>query len=194
MVRGTGVRHRSAGFRRGAQPWFLNNYRDPPAREGDFGDYFQKFRRAVEVLKQKILIEAARRVKTESAGIVVLDASARAAIHQFIQAIRGKLDEFKLPENKRKSLFDKLNAFAAEVDRNRTRTEAICAFAVEVARAGRAVNDEIKPLQETIDRLFDMLDKAAKWKDTLPPWRDRKQIEPPQKQLPKPDLDDDIPF
>jgi hypothetical protein len=43
------------------------------------------------------------------------------------QAIPGltpeKLDQLTLPESKRESLFTKLNAFSAEVDRNRARTE-----------------------------------------------------------------------
>lgn len=179
---------------------YLLEFRSPPSDDAEFSGYFQGFRQYAERTKQKLLVEAARRMKSGASNIVVLDAAARSAIHKFIEAIRDKLNELKLPEGKRESLFDKLNAFAAEVDRNRTRTEAIYALAVETARVAKEVNDEIKPLQETIDRVFDRLDKATKWKDSLPPWSERRKIEAPKKQLPAPDrkpnydLDDDIPF
>jgi hypothetical protein len=102
-------------------------------------------------------MEAARRVKVGAQQIVVLDAAARQAIHVLINGIREKLNELTLPENKRESLFNKLNSFAAEIDRNRTRPEGFYAFAIEAARTAREVNDELKPLQQTIDRVFDWL-------------------------------------
>ena len=169
-------------------------FRSVPADDNEFINYFQGFRQYVERIKQKLMVEAARRVKAGASGVVVLDASSRSAIHQFIDAIRNKLNELHIPEAKRDALFNKLNAFSSEIDKNRTRTEAFYAFAIETARVAREVNDEIKPMQETIDRVFDWLDKATKWKDALPPWKDRRKIEGPPKQLPKPDLDDDIPF
>jgi hypothetical protein len=176
----------------------LTTYRNPPARDKEFSDFFQDFRRHAEITSRKIMMEAARRVKIGAQQIVVLDAAARQAIHALINALREKLNELKLPEAKRESLFNKLNSFAAEVDRNRTRPEAFYAFAVEAARTAREVNDELKPLQQTIDRVFDWIDKGKKLWDALPSWSERKKIEAPPKRLPQPtpvnDLDDDIPF
>jgi hypothetical protein len=51
------------------------------------------------------------------------------------------------------------------------------------------VNDEFKPLQQTIDRVFDWIDKAKKLIDALPPWSERRKIEGPQKRLPPPNND-----
>jgi hypothetical protein len=178
----------------------LTEYRSPPTGNNDFSDFFQDFRRHAEITAQKILMESARRLKTGAQQVVVLDAAARSAIHALIDAIREKLNDLVLPENKRESLFNKLNAFAAEVDRNRTRAESFYAFAVETARVANEVNEEIKPLQQTIDRIFDWLDKATSWKEALPPWTERKKIEGPPKRLPAPgknlseEMDDEIPF
>jgi hypothetical protein len=137
-------------------------------------------------------------VKVGAQQIVVLDAAARQAIHALVNAIREKLNELTLPEAKRESLFYKLNQFAAEVDRNRTRPEAFYAFAIEAARAAREVNDELQPLQQTIDRVFDWLDKAKKLWDALPSWSERRKIEAPPKRItqgtPVNDSDNDIPF
>ncbi|MCJ2015864.1 hypothetical protein MKK84_00215 [Methylobacterium sp. E-065] len=173
----------------------LTAFRDPPTNDRQFSDFFQDCRRVAEVSSQKILMEAARRLKTGASNIVVLDANARQGIHALIEAIREKLNGLSLSENKRESLFSKLNSFASELDRNRTRTEAFYAFAVDTARVAHEVNDEIKPLQQTIDRIFDWLDKAKKLKDALPPWQDRKKIEGPPKRITQSDeLDDEIPF
>jgi hypothetical protein len=174
----------------------LTAFRNPPNDDLECSGFFGDFRRNAEIASQKIMMEAARRLKTGTQSIIVLDATARQTIHTFINAIREKLNELALPERRRESLFAKLNAFAAEVDRNRTRTEAFYAFAVETARTAREVNDELKPLQQTIDRVFDWIEKAKKWTDVLPAWEERKKIEGPPKRLPQPsqELDDEIPF
>lgn len=176
----------------------LNLFRHPPSNGSDFSDFFQDFRRQAEITSQKILMEAARRHKTGAEPIVVLDDAARAALHHFIGQIREKLNELVLPEEKREALFNKLNAFAAEVDRNRTRTASFLAFTVDVSRASKDMIEPFKPLQRTVDRVLDVLDKATKWRDALPPWAERKKIEGPPKKLPPPSpsrkLDDEIPF
>ncbi len=174
----------------------LKNFRSPPIRDSEFGEFFQSFRRHAEVSSQKILMEAARRVKTGAQQVVVLDTGARHKIHVLISSIRERLNELTLPEAKRDSLFNKLNAFASEVDRNRTRTEAFLAFSVESARTGREVLDEIKPLQDAINGVLDIIDKAKSLKEMLPSWAERKRIEGPPKQLPSPksDPDEDLPF
>lgn len=177
-------------------------FRNPPTKDDQFSDFFQDFRRHAEITSQKILMEAARRQKINAEHVIVLDATARQTIHALIGAIRERLNEMVLSEDLRQSLFSKLNTFAAEVDRSRTRTETFFAFAVQAARTGRLVNDELKPLQQTIDRIFEWIEKAKQLKATLPPWGERKQIEPPKRGLPKPEqhrssgreLDDEIPF
>lgn len=174
----------------------LEAYRSAPTTDSEFADFFQQFRRHAEVASQKIMMEAARRIKADADNVIVLDAAARQAIHTLINAIREKLNGLTLPEDKRESLFNKLNAFAAEVDRNRTRPQAFYAFAIETARTAKEVNNELKPIQQTIDRVFDWIEKARKLKDVLPPWAERKRVQGPMKRLPRPekDLDDDIPF
>ena len=174
----------------------LSDFRNPPSDQNSFSEFFDGFCRHAEISSQKIKMEAARRVKTGAQTIIVLDAPARKAIHALIDAIREKLNELALSENKRESLFNKLNAFAAEVDRNRTRTEAFLALAVEVARTARTIKEEAKPLQQTVDRVLDWIEKAEKWHEALPTWKDRKRIEGPRKRLTPPpqDLDEEIPF
>jgi len=106
----------------------------------------------------------------------VLDEAGRAAIHRLVQPIRERLETADLTETKREALFNKLNAFEAEVDRNRTRAEAFYVFARDLTRAAREANDELKPILKTIDKVFDWIDKAKKYVDALPPWSERKRL------------------
>ena len=168
----------------------------PPFADEDFSIFFHDFSRCAEMSSQKIKMEEARRLKTGAQNVIVLDATKRKAIHILINAIREELNEFSLPENKREALFNKLNDFAAEVDRNRTRTEAFLSFVVDMGRASRELNDELKPLLQKSDRIIDLIEKAKKWNEALPPWKERMKIEGPPKRLapPQHDIDDEIPF
>lgn len=174
----------------------LQQFKNPPRAPAEFGEFYLDFSGQVEIISNKILMEAARRHKIGAEPIVVLDEAARTALHHLISQVRDKLNGLALPEEKREALFNKLNAFAAEVDRNRTRTTAFLAFAVDASRTAKDMVEPFKPLQRTIDRVLDILDEAKKWRDALPPWSERKKIEGPTKQLPGPsgDLDDEIPF
>ena len=168
----------------------------PPDSDNECYNFFNTFNRRAAIASQKFQMEAARRIKTGAQTLIVIDVPTRQAIHKLIDAIKEKLNGLTLTESKRESLFNKLNEFAKEVDRNRTRTEAFFAFAVEATRNLRELNKELKPLQQPIDRIHDFIEKAEKWKDALPPWENRRQIERPPKHLPSPQevTDDDIPF
>ena len=169
-------------------------FRDPPNGRSDFHEFFESFCRHAEISSQKFKMEAARRIKSGAQEIVVLDANAREAIHALISAIKEKLNELTLPEEKRESLFNKLNSFAAEVDRNRTRTEAFLSFAIDVSRAVGTAKEELSPVSHPIDRILDLIEKASKLHEVLPPWKDRKRIEGPTKCLapPQQDIDEKI--
>ncbi len=178
----------------------LKDFKKVPTRTQEFNDFFQDFRRYCEIASQKILMEQARRAKSSATALVIFDANTKKAIHLLIQSIREKLNELKLPEDKREALFKKLAAFVVELDNNRTHAQAFYAFAFDLTKAGREIAEEIAPVLDVVDRISDLIDKAKKLKDVFPPWGERKKIEGPAKQIegPKPSggshLDDDIPF
>ncbi len=78
----------------------LTAFRNPPNNDGEFSDFFGDFRRNAEIASQKIMMEAARRIKTGAQSIIVLDATARQTIHTLINAIREKLNELTLTERR----------------------------------------------------------------------------------------------
>tara|TARA_R110002096_G_scaffold4536_11_gene21548 strand:- start:84 stop:785 length:702 start_codon:yes stop_codon:yes gene_type:complete len=168
---------------------------DAPAADASFGSYFAKFRRRAQMSRQKFLIQQAQRIKSGVVEIVVLDEKSREAIRKLVEAIRQKLDHLELPANRRDVLFNRLNAFAAEVDRDRTRTEAFNSVAIELARTFRGAVDESNIL-DTVGRVSDFLGNAPEWRDFLPSWNEKPKLEAPQKKLSAPtdENDGEIPF
>ena len=175
---------------------FLVDYRDPPNNDSDFSEYFVRFVRHTELVSQKIKMEVARRTKTGTRIVVVLDTPARDAIHAYIKAIKKKLNELDLSDKKREALFNKLNTFAAEVDRNRTRTESLFALIVEASDVAKTVGDKFKHVQRTVDRIVEKIAEARDVNDALPSWEERKRIERSINQIesPQEDFDDGVPF
>ncbi|MFD6318599.1 hypothetical protein [Methylorubrum thiocyanatum] len=176
----------------------LGGMRSPPRGDRGFDEFFNDFRRHCEMTALKIQMEAARRQKAGVSTVVVLSVPSREAIHKLISQIREQIYAINVPDALRHSLLAKLNLFAAEVDKQQTRTEALYAGIMQAARAAREVSEELEPVVKRLDRISHWIEKADKMADKLLPWRERREIEKPQgrieKQKPNYDLDDDIPF
>jgi hypothetical protein len=166
---------------------------EPPIDNDEFASYYYLYASRIRTAVTKVKLRNTAGLRMEADRIVILNNESKDAIRQLLGSIREQLDGLNLSDDKRRQLIRKLQAFAAELDQQLT--EALFAFAAQAAKAARDVGAEFKPLAERLDRILDMIDKAEKWVDSLPKWRDRKQVEGPQKKLPAPpDASDDIPF
>ena len=179
----------------------LEGMKNPPLRDNDFDEYFIKFRRVCEMSSMKVLMEAARREKAGISTVVYLSQPSKAAIHRLIGEIRAQIYTIRLTDELRCSLLAKLNAFSAEVDKDRTSTQALYAGMIEASRAVREATDELQPVFDRLDRISKWIEKADKIADKLLPWRERRQIEKSQKRIedkssaaPNYDIDGDFPF
>ncbi|MCK2054753.1 hypothetical protein [Methylobacterium sp. 37f] len=179
----------------------LSDLKNPPIEDRDFDPYFANFRRHCEMTAMKVLMEAARRTKSGVNTVVSLSHPSKAAIHRLIGEIRVQIYAINISDELRHSLLAKLNAFAAEVDKDKTSTQALYAGMIEASRAIREASDELQPVFDRLDRISKWIEKADKIADKLLPWRDRRQIEKPQARIEdkrssrgSPAFDDDVPF
>jgi hypothetical protein len=190
---------------------FINYYKldigispEIPPTDNDFWAYYHHAKRMIEYHAARFTLQRLDRKKSGVAGIYVLTPTLRQEIHHYIARIRETMNGISLPETKREALFNKLNAFAAEVDRDRTRIEAIASAYIWLKREVREGVEILKPVLGQVERILDKFAKAKELPEALPPPRRGGEIEGPRKELPAPngkrtkddfdDLDDDIPF
>jgi len=165
-------------------------------------EVFDRFESDVQNLIIQIRINHARRAKKFS---VALDGTAKQKIRHFIEQIRLAIEASDIPQNKKDKIFEKLADLTLEIDRDRTRFEVIADAVRAVARlSGDVEREGAEPWYKWFKLIWGEVDEAKENepKPSLPAPGEKKQLEPPRKQLPKPEsrndfgrsLDDDIPF
>jgi hypothetical protein len=155
----------------------------------------------------KIKVRHAQRLRKAS---VRLEGGTREKIRELINKIKLTIEGIEIPLLRKEALMSKLNAFAAEVDKDRTRFEAFAALAIEAAGVAGKVEKKLRPIRRWIDSIANFMHEARAIEDSRPglPSPDRR-IQPPTKQIAPPsgelwapneppksggDLDDEIPF
>ncbi|MBL8544469.1 MAG: hypothetical protein JNJ63_11740 [Hyphomonadaceae bacterium] len=173
--------------------------------DDDNFDYnFQRFYLAANRIVLEIQMTRAKRTRRYS---VELDADAKTRIHSLIGNIRQVVEAASdLEERKRTGLLEKLNAFAAEVDRARLRLDIWMDTVLTVsATVGKAAKN-LMPLGRFVSEITDIV-AVAKEKfemQALPSKPERVRITHQPKKAKKvvngqretfsADLDDEIPF
>lgn len=160
---------------------------------------FTNFDRALKRYVMKIKVSKSRVTKVYS---VELTNDEKDRIHALSAKIREIVSASDLEERKRNSLFAKLAAFEADVDRTRTRFENAMLMSLEVIAVIDKGMQSLNPLNELLRRIQDVMSKAKDKEpeqNQLPAPPDQKKLEAPTKKIEGPgsfsrDLDDDIPF
>jgi len=165
---------------------------------GSLGDRFSDFTTAVDHFKVQVQISNARLRNTYS---VALDISEKEKIRHFVNQIKELIDKSSLATPKKEQLYDKINAFLKEVDRDRTAWDTFSDLAIGVAHLGGEMAKELEPARKLIDSISRLLGKAKEIEDSVPrlPSERRHKIPGPPKQIEPPregrdDMDDEIPF
>ncbi|CDX60252.1 hypothetical protein MPL1032_30131 [Mesorhizobium plurifarium] len=164
-------------------------------------DAFENFEMDVMNLTVQIEINHARRRKKYS---VTFDSAAKQKVRHYIEQIRASVEQSDLPQNKRDAIFKKLSELTLEIDRDRTRFEVVADSIRSLARlSGDVEREGAEPWWKWVKLIFGEIDDAKdkEPKTSLPAPAERKRLEPPRKQLPRPkekpagrELDDEIPF
>jgi hypothetical protein len=170
----------------------LDLYDDWEMPESDRAVYelYREFSLRTKRYVLEVQLRHARIGKHYSVG---LNAGTKARIRKLVEQIKEQLEKSDLEERKRNVLFGKLNKFLEEVDRERTRYDAAMDMTLEIVGAIDKASSPIIALLDSVTRLLAQAKSAEPLE--LPPPKDRRKIEGPRKQLPKPKtMDDDIPF
>lgn len=169
--------------------------RNSPNDSDNFLIYFKSVVENVEFYIAKTSFERATQAKSGTSAIYVLSPELKAKIHRYLTSIRELIATSTLSDTKRSTLSKKLNAFGDEVDRDKTRVEALASAMIWTRKEIVAGAQELEPLAEKLGKMFDSFAKATEFL-RLPSSSEQKQIPAPPKRIegPKRDLDDEVPF
>ena len=173
----------------------LNFDSNIPRSTENFNLYFVDVVESIEFYIARTSFERAARVKNGSSAIYVLTPDLKTKIHHYLTSIRELIAHSTLSESKRAALSKKLNAFADEVDRNRTRIEALASAMIWTRREIVEGAEGLEPIVEKLEKMFRSFAKATEF-FKLPSPSESKQIPAPQKKIegPKREFDDKVPF
>jgi hypothetical protein len=174
----------------------LNGWSVPSHADRDLSDRFHDFTTAVDNFKVQVAIDHAR---GENQFSVALSKPQKDQIRHFVQQIKDVIDNSHLATEKKERLYDLINQFLAEVERDRTSWQVFSDLIIGVAHLGSEAAKELEPARKFIDSISRLLGRAKEFEDSapqLPPPSTPRQLPPPPKNaLPKGgDLDDEIPF
>ncbi|MGY5806229.1 hypothetical protein ACXHXG_00850 [Rhizobium sp. LEGMi198b] len=170
----------------------------------DWDDIYPAFTSFDRALKRYIMEVKVRKSRVTKVYSVQLSPEDKERIHSLIREIREILTSADLQDRKRNSLFNKLNAFEADVDRVRTRFDNATLMAIDIIGVVDKGTNALKPINELLRRIQAIMGNAKESEpeqNQLPPPAERKKLPPPPKRIEGPsnggfsrDLDDDIPF
>ncbi len=159
---------------------------------------FDQIKFDIDAAVTGIKVRHAQIIRQNSVG---LTPDTREKIRDLITKIKLTIESIDLPLPRKEALMTKLNAFAAEVDRDRTRLEAFGALMLEVTGGVAKVERKLRPIRKWLDSIANLLHQARADEDAyhrlLAP---NKRLAAPAKQIAPPPPpkeaipDDDIPF
>ena len=167
---------------------FSVNTRD----DNEHSENFNDFLRAVDNVIIQMRIVNSRNRNAMSVG---LTEAQKTKVHHFIEKIRGEVESSSAPDAKKEKLYDIL-AKLARYERFADLARSLAGLSADVEREGA------RPWWPWFEKIMGLLDAAKEAEPRLPKPPEIKKIEPPRKELSKPeggygsgrDLDDEIPF
>ncbi len=155
-----------------------------------FDEYYARAERQITIFTAKMALKTAKRI-----GLYSLGPAIKTEIHHYISQIREILNNVELRANKKEALLDKLNEFAKEVDKDRTRGEIWASIYVAVKAEVKDGVTALEPIIKPLERIADALGKGKEVLDMLlPAPKEKLKIEGPKNKIPADNLEDEIPF
>jgi hypothetical protein len=122
--------------------------------------------------------------------------AAKEKLRHHLRQMREFVDKCEVEEKKKEALFTKINALEIEVDRDRTRLDALADLTVTVSGIADNAIEPINKLLNSVARVF--YGAQQEEPKRIPPPAPRKRIEGPKHPVGMSkgagDMDDEIPF
>ena len=140
-----------------------------------------------------------RNIEREKQHSVALDTATKTKLRHLLSQIREMVDKLDISVARKERLYSRINALQEEIDRERTRYQAFAALMIEASDDVGEAAKRLEPAVRLLERVGAVFRKAKRDEDNqpkLPPRKEHKRIEPPNKKnlAFEEDLGDEIPF
>jgi hypothetical protein len=171
---------------------FLDAWSVPSGKRQNLWDLSRDLLFAIDNFKVQVQVANARGVLRYSVGLSHDD---KEKVRRYVGEIKKLVDTAVLDDWKKDRLYGLINAFLAEVDRDRAPWDRFADLFIGLAHLGGQAATELRPVRELVDSIARLLGRTKEIEDSAPklPRPTPRRIPPPQ-QAPKPEMDDDIPF
>lgn len=170
---------------------------DVPWDNVDFWTWYHRFANKIDYHTLEIRLANARSSGTGITTAISFSLDYKIEIQKLLNKIKKVVNTTDLTEDKKDAIYEKIAALQLEVDRTRTRFDALFSRWLDFTNVVGESAENLEPLAKVIERLLRTFGRAKADNDRgeLPP--------PPEpEKLPAPDggdvgggdLDDDIPF
>jgi hypothetical protein len=180
---------------------FLAFYTVPDDNSSSVYDNYKHFRQTVDGFTVRVQIS---HIRLGPAHTVPLDDDEKKHLRAYVTKIKEIIDASSLVTPKKERLLDKLNAFLAELDRDRTALQKFNDVILSLANTSGEAANEMEPAWKWAKLAAAMLGVRQETEQTKQLPRPSKKLEQPTRQLPPPparknrsahaEMDDDIPF
>lgn len=168
----------------------------PPDKNTIYDDY-QAFRQTID---RFIVRHTISNIRSGNKNTVILSTVEKEKLRHYLAQMKEVIDKSDLLPAKKERLYDLINAFLAELDRDRTGLQRFTDLMIGLAHIGGEMAKELEPAWKWVKLGAELLGARQEAEQTkLPPAP--KKIEGPKKAAEKPkkpaipsDMDEDIPF
>ena len=154
----------------------------PSESDNDLWEIYNNLRSQVDQFAVQVQITHIRSSLTNS---VALDPSEKKHLRAYAEKIKDIIERSSLSAAKKERLFNKLNAFIAEVDRDRTPLQKFTDIVMALSATGAAAADELEPAWKWVKLGAAILGVRQETEQARLP-APRKKIEGPKHKLPPP--------
>lgn len=167
-------------------------------------DVWESYQQLTTRLDRYIIHVQIANIREPSRNTVGLELAEKHEIRHYVEQIKTVIENSENLEIPKKGrLFDRLNDFLHELDKERTPTQVLSDVVIELSRTGGQAAKELEPAWKWIKLIAGIFGgRQDNERLGLPKPAKPKKLEPPKRQLPAPksgggrdnDMDDEIPF
>ena len=130
-----------------------------PSGEGaEFYDWFNTFRNTINYYQARYRFR--HRNSYGDAITVALSSDFRRELHDLLNKIRKVVANLTVSDRKRDAIYKRIAALELEVDRSRTRLDAVMAFILEASETAGEVAENLQPVVNLAERVRDVFVRA----------------------------------